>query len=352
MRGALMTLGVVLHSAQVYNPSRSWIVFNDASFWLTGFLVDAIHLFRMPAFFIVSGFFAGLLFQRYGSHQFLKTRLQRIGIPFLVIVLTLNPAQAVLLNLSAWRDYDVGSYLQSSESISHLWFLVNLIVYYVAIAGFAALANSSVFSLLKLAVSTLSRLPISILLILLPLTNLAILAAGSAGLPIYGKILGVVDIFDLLRYFPYFLIGLALNADRELLQRFCRQNPLITALMILLPLLAEAVYAPAPGLLNTVAFAYLDALMVWASANLCFYVFYTFFNKKSALARALSEASYSIYLLHHFLVVAVGIAFIAADVPPSLGFAGIALITASLTLLAHRYVVSRFRPVRFLLNGR
>ena len=56
MRSILMILGIVLHSANVFSDS-DWAIQNiDTSVYFS-YLVEVIHLFRMPAFFIVSGFF-------------------------------------------------------------------------------------------------------------------------------------------------------------------------------------------------------------------------------------------------------------------------------------------------------
>ena len=54
MRGVLMMLGVVLHSAQVFNPREEWLFYSQKSTEFAPILIDTIHLFRMPAFFIVS----------------------------------------------------------------------------------------------------------------------------------------------------------------------------------------------------------------------------------------------------------------------------------------------------------
>ena len=59
-RGILMMLGVVLHVICTYIPGMSWILDPLTSQPLLGAVVDWIHMFRMPAFFALSGFFAAL----------------------------------------------------------------------------------------------------------------------------------------------------------------------------------------------------------------------------------------------------------------------------------------------------
>lgn len=60
LRAAMMLLGVVLHSAASYtvNAERTPWPYQDAQ-TTVGFdlLVFTIHIFRMPVFFLVAGFF-------------------------------------------------------------------------------------------------------------------------------------------------------------------------------------------------------------------------------------------------------------------------------------------------------
>ncbi len=50
---------------------------------------DWLHSFRMPLFFLISGFFANMMLRKYGVKQFLFRRWWRIGAPFLVSLFAL-----------------------------------------------------------------------------------------------------------------------------------------------------------------------------------------------------------------------------------------------------------------------
>ena len=52
-------------------------------------VMNWIHSFRMPLFFLISGFFCHLMFQKYGLWRYLFRRWWRIGIPFLLILFAL-----------------------------------------------------------------------------------------------------------------------------------------------------------------------------------------------------------------------------------------------------------------------
>ena len=89
LRGILMLLGIVLHCAM----RGEWYDHENAAataFTLTG-IVDTIHTFRMPAFFLISGFFGALLWQKRGAGPMMGNRVRRILWPFLVFLVVLWP---------------------------------------------------------------------------------------------------------------------------------------------------------------------------------------------------------------------------------------------------------------------
>ena len=139
LRGVLMMMGVLLHTALSYLPDSDW-PFLD---WTSpskdlGILTDGIHMFRMPAFFFLSGFFGALLWQHRGAQAMVKNRIQRIFWPLLVFVVVVHIvvqfffgfAGGVADHLSdpldrAWTDL-VGNPFPFMETM-HLWFLNYLV---------------------------------------------------------------------------------------------------------------------------------------------------------------------------------------------------------------------------------
>ena len=80
LRGVLMVLGVVLHSARPYD-SNPWQVKDVVRLEWLDVVVSAIHLFRMPAFFMVAGYFAMFLLARQAMLPFLRERMRRVLVP-------------------------------------------------------------------------------------------------------------------------------------------------------------------------------------------------------------------------------------------------------------------------------
>ena len=82
LRAMMMLLGLVLHvviSYTTYTEGFFAGFFKDAfTSKVCDILLWWIHLFRMPVFFVMAGFFAALVYQRKGKKEFWKNRLRRI----------------------------------------------------------------------------------------------------------------------------------------------------------------------------------------------------------------------------------------------------------------------------------
>ena len=96
-RAVFRLLGPVLHSADVYRVGR-WVVHDPSSNVAFDWLVTAIHLFRMSAFFWISGLFAALSLDRTVPAGFFERRFQRLVYPMVATMLTFNLLQQVVLD--------------------------------------------------------------------------------------------------------------------------------------------------------------------------------------------------------------------------------------------------------------
>ncbi len=98
VRAFAMLLGIALHASLSFS-TLPWIVRDTRQSELYSLFMMAVHGFRMPLFFLVSGFFTAMLWQRRGLAALLKQRAVRIVVPCFVSLVTIIP----LLNwVSAW----------------------------------------------------------------------------------------------------------------------------------------------------------------------------------------------------------------------------------------------------------
>lgn len=103
LRGLAMLLGIVLHAGMSFMPGP-WPVQDQERHWQFGLLFSFIHGFRMPLFFMLSGFFTAMLWERRGVMGMLKHRFHRIVLPLLLSVVTLLPAiHLALQEVSPWK---------------------------------------------------------------------------------------------------------------------------------------------------------------------------------------------------------------------------------------------------------
>ncbi|RMF43140.1 MAG: glucan biosynthesis protein [Planctomycetota bacterium] len=138
LRAIAMLLGIVLHAALSFSPIP-WTVkdrFQSDSYYV---LFAAIHGFRMPLFFMLSGFFTAMLWRRRGLWAMLLHRARRIGLPLFLSCLTIIPAMWIVTALvsrpappstesaAAWEAVVAGDTMQVLQAIEQGDFDVNAI---------------------------------------------------------------------------------------------------------------------------------------------------------------------------------------------------------------------------------
>jgi peptidoglycan/LPS O-acetylase OafA/YrhL len=102
LRGVAMILGIVLHASLAYFPFP-WPVQDSRQQSTLALVFAAIHGFRMPMFFLLSGFFTMLVFQRRGLRGLLAQRALRIALPLAVGMLTIVPLNRAVISRAIQR---------------------------------------------------------------------------------------------------------------------------------------------------------------------------------------------------------------------------------------------------------
>ena len=137
LRAVAMFLGIVLHTSVFLLPEALplWPVHDaaaegDPTYKL---VIETIHGFRMPVFFLLSGFFSALLWQRRGLRALGMQRLKRVGIPFVVACFTVLPLSIWLLAFAGGFREPYSFPLWTLPLLwifnpGHLWFLWYLLL--------------------------------------------------------------------------------------------------------------------------------------------------------------------------------------------------------------------------------
>ena len=350
MRSVLMLLGVVLHALNPYAMDGDWLVADSQRSAALGWLGAAIHLFRMPAFFVVAGYFAMLMLRRSSATGFLHDRLRRTLLPALAVLLSFNLVQVWFLAPAAADGLVLRALLpalRSGDWLGHLWFLVDLAVYCMALAALRPWLRGVWGRRLHAALGRQWVLPALLALaILVPLANAA---AAHLAPALAGQVAGLVNPEELLDYAPFFVAGCLLQLDRAVLRRFSRAGPGVWAGGALA---GTALALPTTGAAALALAIVARALLAWCLVRIVFAGFLRFTDMPSRTFRYLSDASYSIYLFHHLWVVVVATWLLALPWPAEGKFAVVLGVATALALAMHHFLVRPFPRMRWLFNGR
>jgi peptidoglycan/LPS O-acetylase OafA/YrhL len=103
LRAIAMLLGILIHGllSFVPMPKGAWPVQDDNASEAFGVVLSAIHGFRMPLFFLISGFFTAMLWRKRGLRSLLRHRFKRIFLPLLIGMFTIIPVTwAAIIGIS------------------------------------------------------------------------------------------------------------------------------------------------------------------------------------------------------------------------------------------------------------
>ncbi|RYG57622.1 MAG: hypothetical protein EON56_02075 [Alphaproteobacteria bacterium] len=86
-RALLMFLGIPYHTAMAYSYLTHWTIKSEDTSFLLSWFAALTHAFRMPAFFIIAGFFSALILRKRGPLNWLSYRTPRLLVPLLTVCL-------------------------------------------------------------------------------------------------------------------------------------------------------------------------------------------------------------------------------------------------------------------------
>ena len=352
-----MLLGIPYHVALSYRPGQQWIVRSDEGFAAFVWVAELIHVFRMPAFFLIAGYFSALLLARRPPGKWFKGRAIRLGIPFVTSILTLVPLMNLACEFSnlAYPDAISTFFWNSSHSggywVRHLWFIIVLLYLSAAVA----LLHTFVPSLQEATLSP--RVDGAIARHFLAATVIVALVVGlwEAGAVELFYIAGLAtnvpqQIFrldELITYTPYYLIGLVLQRAPMTLERMCQFSAPIAVLAAVL----MGFWLFHPFSMHPATGRFVATLAAIASTQTIVAIARAAFDRPIGWVRDFTEASFVIYLLH--LPIICALVWLAQDIAMPVWLKGVAIMLVTLGVsYAGWLVVSRNRLLSLLFDGR
>ncbi len=319
LRAVLMLLGIPYHVALSYMVGRQWIVKSGEG--VTGFIELArfISLFRMPAFYLIAGYFAAMLLARRAPSTWLEGRFRRLAIPFVTSIILLVPVMNWFCEISNLPYSEaVASWIDNSSKsggywVRHLWFIIVLLYFCCAIAALAVWKRDFASARLpQWADRLVGRHMVAALLVLAAIVGLwEALAVES--FYIWGFNTNLIQ--QILRadqaiiYAPWFALGCFLQRSREAVARVTRYSHLTAVLAVLAVLLAmvskEQVHPALFRFFETFAAMLMTQLLISIAAHL--------FDRPIPVVQRFTAASFVIYLFH--LPVICGLVFAGQYVP-------------------------------------
>ena len=383
VRATMMMLGVVLHTALVYLPTDDWVYRDpNSSPFLSVFLVQVIHIFRMPVFFVMAGFFGAMLLERRGVGAFSLHRFDRIVIPLVVGWFVLYPL--VVWSISFAMTYSAipagdGALAAAFERMSlnadfaeagplHLWFLYYLIYYYIAFGLLTKLFQKfggPVTWWFRCCISALAtgrmrwlRVPVLVIL-----TTPLMLTMDEPGIDTPMDWAPVWHIIFL--YAAYFGVGWIIYEHREIvaqLERWAWCRMLLAVILIGAVFLITIYYkgvtadwkAGRPFIDLRLLFALIQLMevtSVWVLVLALTGVCERLFRSEVAWVRYLVDASYWIYLLHLPLTFFIPAMFRHWNINGTLKML-VMMVLVTIPLIITYHLLVRGTAMGDVLNGR
>lgn len=390
VRAFALLLGIFYHgvmSMVSYIPPMVWAVKeHHANIGIDAFFFIS-HTFRMQAFFLVSGFFAHMVYHKRGTIGFISHRFKRITIPLIifwpVIFFMLNTlwiwgfqkmgffsADPVLSKMSLSQlvtgSFITGTWRSGGFPLTHLWFLYYLTLFFILVIVVRFVLERVIDSDLKLRTGLdklmgylMTHRLGSVVFALLTIPAMWFMKNGfGVDTPDYGL---VPKIPSMVVYGLYFSIGWFLHRNLHLMEGFkkYRKSNLILSILILTILcilfflqfsnpqlqayranpLYSVIFSSFYGLASMISVFTLIGLMMVLFANM---------NK---IIRYLSDSSYWLYLIHLPIVVFFQIIVMPLQLHWALKISIIFIPSFLIMFLSYHYLVRR-TWVGVMLNGR
>lgn len=352
-----MLLGVPFHVSLIYS-TQSWSVNSPApSEWLT-ILNDFIHAFRMQVFFVISGYFSYMLFQRYSHRHWLKVRLERVGIPMLAAIPLLTLPQFFMIQawttkIGDWHSLSLYDKLNalSWDLISHLWFLLVLMVLTVAGVWIFKWLNNRQSSENYFASPGWIKLSFAVLVYSVvwgALRRLLVLFTPH----LLGNGLFNYGVMQSLFFLPFFVLGAMTWKYPAIKTHFIKPIPwtFIGSAVAFAAYVANQTWNKDESWLYEID-AVVSMMMGLWMVNVVFSLGHRLLNTHSPRVTYLVNASLFIYLVHHPLTILYGI-FLVPDISNNaLGFfAGLLFVFGIAFILYEIHL--RIPLLRFLFSGK
>ena len=370
----LAILGVFLfHALHPFDELGDWIIKNTETTFVLNFFGGFFYPWGMPFFFLMAGTASWFSLRRRTAGRYVRERVTRLLIPFIVGSIVLTPIQAYyeLTHKGRWGGGSIVEFILSAEARTyfterlsiaigpeilnrvgtHLWFVGFLLVFsLIALPVFTWLKNDAG----KRFVGWLARLAKwrgGLLVFVIPLVLVRFLLQREVPSDDYGWA-------DFVYFLIFFVAGYILIADERLMRAIRRDWRLHLMLGIPCTLFIFSVAAGvpvydwlgSPGTLGFYVTWTVWGINSWCWTMVVFYVGMQFLDFSNQWLQYGREASYPFFMVHQPVIIL--IAYYAVQWEVSLLIKLLVVVIGSFagSLGLYELLVRRINPVRMLFG--
>jgi Acyltransferase family len=328
LRGALVALVILHHTAITYGGSGSFYYTEPATDPLPGLLLSLFTNFDqawfLGAFFLLSAYFTPGSFDRKGVWQFIKDRLIRLLIPLLVFYFVMSPltvyiafyhmttAQLAQQGITAPMGLNL-TFISQSVGLGPLWFVELLLIFefgYVIWRVAAARLRKRNTEGRPFPSSRKVGAFILVLALLAYLWRIVV--------PLNAQVLGFPSLFDLPQYLGLFIVGLTAarsgwlkKMPDAMAKRFFKIALVASAMLLPLSLLGTVVISlgwgslVGYGSLSSAFYAVWDSIFAVGMTMFAISFFRKRFNSPGRLWGFAAKNFYAAYFLQATVIVTI-----------------------------------------------
>jgi glucans biosynthesis protein C len=328
LRVWLIVLVVLTHVSEVYGAGAilqvAFILVNQGYF--------------MGLFFLISGYFTPASFERRGPKQYVKDRLLRLGIPFVVGTMVVNPIAWIGNHLMpadptkvptplTWQQYPV-------IIVGQLWFLEMLLIFELGYLAWRLATASRVQR-----PTTGAWLPgyRSLGVFALALALVTYLFRIAVPIGVTTPVLGFPTPSYIPQYLSFFVLGTIAYRNNWLraIPGSMGKVGLGVSLAVTLVLFPLAVLLGKAGFIgggtwSSAVYALWDSVLAVGMAVGMVALFRRYFSGQGRFGRFLSRHAYTVYVIHVPVVIWVGIALRGIQLEQLVKFVPVALLVVPL----------------------
>jgi glucan biosynthesis protein C len=358
LRAAMMFLGIYLHAVAAYTPEAGWPWKQAEQTRDLLWSISVIHVFRMPIFYAMAGFFTALLIARYGLRRAAWNRFMRIVVPFVVGWIVIWPMVMFLAGLGTYglertlRGFASGRVFAYAHPM-HLWFLEYLIVLYVlgaiALAVVPLVLSERARKAALAAFSAIVRSPWAPLALAVPSFATQLLMPN----PWIEDPPGFIPVFRIVAVYAVpFAFGWLLFLDSTLLDVLVKRAWLYAALAVVASVAYRYSFAlPVDAAVRFYLIRAVHSLAMWLLILGVAGLFLRYLGDHSAYRRYLCDSSYFLYIVHMPVILVFQLLLKDVPLPPLAKIAIVLVGTIVVLMPLYRFAV---RPtfIGAVLNGR